>query len=188
MATLRQTPAGRGYESWLGYWSACNDYWSYKEECGGATCGNESMRDLWEQDRSLPPASGPTPGAPYLSRPAVTLTNPMQCSQNAQAGCTFEDDRLLSRATSIVRSHRASFPTAPLFLFWAAHAVVPFNIPLHTLLCCSLLLLNALLCGFFWGFAYKMMKMDSMVRARYRKRPWRSSPLSTGLRERPITH
>ena len=24
-ATLRQTPAGRGYESWLGYWSACNE-------------------------------------------------------------------------------------------------------------------------------------------------------------------
>ena len=24
-ATLQQTPAGRGYESWLGYWSACNE-------------------------------------------------------------------------------------------------------------------------------------------------------------------
>ena len=25
MATTRQTPAGRGYESWLGYFGACND-------------------------------------------------------------------------------------------------------------------------------------------------------------------
>ena len=25
MATERQTPAGRGYESWLGYFGACND-------------------------------------------------------------------------------------------------------------------------------------------------------------------
>jgi arylsulfatase A-like enzyme len=37
-ATLRQTPAGRGYESWLGYWSACNDYWNMVPMCGPKTC------------------------------------------------------------------------------------------------------------------------------------------------------
>ena len=149
MATLRQTPAGRGYESWLGYWSACNDYWSYVEMCGGAKCGNESMRDLWEQDRRQPPGASSLLGAPFLSQPAVALTNSQQCSQSRQDGCTFEDDRLFARVRSIITSHGAaattvghgaeplplsSSPPAPLFLFWAAHAAHgPREVPKATL-------------------------------------------------------
>jgi arylsulfatase B len=28
MATMHHTPAGRGFQSWLGYFGHCNDYWT----------------------------------------------------------------------------------------------------------------------------------------------------------------
>lgn len=136
-ATLRQTPAGRGYETWLGYWSACNDYWNMAPACGPKTCtvGGETtqMIDFWEQDRSKPPAAGSS--APYLSQPARALTNNLTCTQNDQhAGCAFEDDVLLQRAQAIVRAHASAAGAEPLFLYWATHAAHgPREVPQATL-------------------------------------------------------
>lgn len=135
-ATLRQTPAGRGYESWLGYWSACNDYWNMMPMCGPKTCSIDgtatAMTDFWEQDRSQPP--GNSIGAPYLSRPARSLTNNYTCSQNSQHDCPFEDDVLLARAQSIVRAHAVRDVPQPLFLYWATHASHgPREVPQATL-------------------------------------------------------
>lgn len=141
-ATLRQTPAGRGYESWLGYWSACNDYWNMQPKCGPATCTFQgtvhTMLDFWEQDRAQPPDAevGNTVGAPYLSRPARALTNNRSCTQvNQQADCVFEDDILLQRAQAIVRKHASAGSTVPpLFLYWATHAAHgPREVPQATL-------------------------------------------------------
>ena len=139
-STLRQTPAGRGYESWLGYWSACNDYWNMEPKCGPSTCtvdgATHTMIDFWEQDRSVP-SSDPSTGAPYLSRPAKAVTNAKNCTQTDQyKGCEFEDDVLLSRAQKIVLEHAADpSPTkAPLFLYWATHAAHgPREVPQATL-------------------------------------------------------
>jgi arylsulfatase I/J len=136
-ATLRQTPAGRGYESWLGYWSACNDYWNFVPKCGPSTCAVNGgapvpMVDFWEQDRRQPPVAGS--GAPFLSRPARAQTNNLTCTQKQQQGCAFEDDVLLHRAQTIVRAHAASEAVEPLFLYWATHAAHgPREVPQATL-------------------------------------------------------
>jgi arylsulfatase B len=109
MATERHTPLGRGYETWLGYFGHCNDYWNQIDKCGMGSCGSVAMVDLWEQNRS---AANP-------SHPAKHLNNSQSCSQQEQQGCTFEDDLFLQRALRVVRNHNAS---APLYLFWAMHA------------------------------------------------------------------
>lgn len=43
MATWEHTPQGRGYDSSLGYFCHCNDYWT--EQCGGG------LVDLWDTDK-----------------------------------------------------------------------------------------------------------------------------------------
>lgn len=133
MASHHQTPAGRGYESWLGYFGACNDYWSEIDKCGASFCGQTQMVDLWEQDRGKP-ASDPAQ-APYFSEPARGRNNSQTCSQTSQhEGCRFEDDLLLSQAKAVVTAHSALGTVAPLFLFWATHAVHgPREVPDATL-------------------------------------------------------
>ena len=56
IATFKHTPAGRGFESWLGYFGHCNDYWTQIDKCGMASCpgltdpeATVSMVDLWYQ-------------------------------------------------------------------------------------------------------------------------------------------
>lgn len=130
MATYRHTPAGRGYESWLGYFGACNDYWTMIDKCGSQTCpaihgsGVVEMVDLWEQSKH---------GA--ISRPASELNNSQTCSQgNQHAGCRFEDDILVAHAQQVITSHQETTDGSPLFLFWAAHAAHgPRQVPLANL-------------------------------------------------------
>eukprot|EP00947_MAST-08B_sp_MAST-8B-sp1_P001451 g1451.t1 len=113
MATERHTPLGRGYETWLGYFGHCNDYWTEVDKCGMQKCGDVDMVDLWSQNVSW---TNP-------SRPASSLNNSQTCSQSEQDGCTFEDDLFLERAKRIVREHDTTSPAAaPLFLFWGIHA------------------------------------------------------------------
>eukprot|EP00038_Savillea_parva_P001046 m.100915 g.100915 ORF g.100915 m.100915 type:complete len:619 (+) comp10367_c0_seq1:74-1930(+) len=132
MAVEAQTPAGRGYETWLGYFSACNDYWNNQPMCGGSMCGNTPMVDLWEQNRSAPGSQGPTS---YLSQPALGINNSATCSQQHQEGCLFEDDLFERRVADIIEHHAAMAPvSSPLFLFWAPHAVHgPREVPQPTL-------------------------------------------------------
>jgi len=132
IASFYHTPAGRGFESWLGYFGHCNDYWSMLDKCGMTTCdGTISMVDLWEQSNS---------GA--ISRPAADKNNSQTCSQtNQEEGCMFEDDIFFNQVTSIVQGHadyvaetkETSEDAMPLFLFWAAHACHgPLEVPQAT--------------------------------------------------------
>lgn len=109
MATERHTPMGRGYETWLGYFGHCNDYWTEIDKCGMQTCGKTEMVDLWSQNSSRHPSSFP----------ANAHNNSQKCSQQRQSGCEFEDALFLQRAKRIVREHD---PQEPLFLFWGIHA------------------------------------------------------------------
>ena len=77
-----------------------------------------NLADFWVQDRSKP--AGDSLGAPYLSRPGYLGANNQTCTQNDQhAGCTFEDDKFLRRAKTIVSDHAAlKNDSRPLFLYW----------------------------------------------------------------------
>jgi len=112
MATERHTPMGRGYETWLGYFGHCNDYWTEIDKCGMSSCGSTSMVDLWSQNMSRTPAS--FPGSAH--------NNSQKCSQKAQDGCDFEDAVFLERAKRVVLEHNISAVDEPLFLFWGIHA------------------------------------------------------------------
>ena len=123
MATERHTPLGRGYETWLGYFGHCNDYWTEIDKCGMQTCGSTQMVDLWSQNVSRSPRSFP----------ARAHNNSQKCSQSAQAGCEFEDAVFLARAKRVVREHNTSAVDAPLFLFWGIHACHgPRQVPTKT--------------------------------------------------------
>eukprot|EP01062_Namystynia_karyoxenos_P003461 TRINITY_DN11238_c0_g1_i1.p1 TRINITY_DN11238_c0_g1~~TRINITY_DN11238_c0_g1_i1.p1 ORF type:complete len:597 (+),score=113.64 TRINITY_DN11238_c0_g1_i1:70-1791(+) len=112
MATPQHTPLGRGYRKSLFYFHHQNDYWTMatqpnESDAGDTTCpGFPSDRgpvDLWEDDH-----------------PAWGLNNSAECSQVHQDGCVFEDQLFAERVYSAIRTHDVS---APLFLFWAMHAV-----------------------------------------------------------------
>jgi len=119
MANFRHTPAGRGFESWLGYYGHCNDYWTEVDKCGMGECPSPAtpqtdvaMVDMWEQADS---------GA--LSRPASTYNNSQSCSQKNQApGCNYEDDVFHARVVEVLDNHTSANSTKPLFLYWASHA------------------------------------------------------------------
>ena len=131
MATFRHTPAGRGFESWLGYFGHCNDYWTEIDKCGMQTCpsgaatdpenpGTTDMVDMWQQSNF---------GA--VSGPASKLNNSQTCSQkNQMASCHFEDDVFHEQVIRVITQHAAdsssggggSGGSSPLFLYWAAHA------------------------------------------------------------------
>ena len=54
MANFRHTPAGRGFESWLGYYGHCNDYWTEIDKCGMGSCGSGDPEAVVEVIKSTP--------------------------------------------------------------------------------------------------------------------------------------
>jgi arylsulfatase B len=111
MATPDHIPAGRGYDSSLGYLHHENDYWN--QTVKAQTCRNGSVFpvDLWR-----------------TAAPAFGANNSWACSQaNQEPGCVYEDAKFTARVLEIINNHD---PATPLFLFWAPHAVhVPLEVP-----------------------------------------------------------
>jgi len=106
MATPDHTPQGRGYDTSLNYFHHANDYWT---ERNGA-CSGTPIVDLWNTDH-----------------PAVNLTDPASCSQQAQAGCVYEDQLFQTHVISTINNHDVS---TPLFIYWAPHIVhEPLEVP-----------------------------------------------------------
>lgn len=104
-----QTPQARGYQSFLGYFSPANGYWTHEEEGG-------TLRDLWR--------SGPTSGD---EGPAVELLNDAHCTGDTQAAaaggrCQYLDELLEAHAHELLLEHNYSATALPLFLFWSPHA------------------------------------------------------------------
>lgn len=102
MASKRQTPLSRGYESFLGYFHHANDYYT----CGLGltavgqidTCSNAYI-DLWDGDG-----------------PAYGLN-----------GTAYEEELFTTRSLSIIADHD---PSEPLFLVHAFHIVhTPLQVP-----------------------------------------------------------
>ena len=103
MYSHRQTPLGRGYESWLGYYGACNSYWTMVDMCGMAACGSTAMVDFWEQDASR-----------GLDKPGNEYNNSQLCSQQQQSvngtRCVFEDDILAAMVRQVITNHSVQHP------------------------------------------------------------------------------
>eukprot|EP01061_Rhynchopus_euleeides_P023725 TRINITY_DN3848_c0_g1_i6.p1 TRINITY_DN3848_c0_g1~~TRINITY_DN3848_c0_g1_i6.p1 ORF type:complete len:518 (+),score=221.64 TRINITY_DN3848_c0_g1_i6:80-1633(+) len=107
MATPRHSPAGRGYESWLGYFHHANDYYTQKvpfEASGLDICLNE-FRDLWYSDTSK--ANGPA----------------LACNDTS----VYEEEYFTKNSLNVINNHNVS---EPLFLFHAFHLVhFPLEVP-----------------------------------------------------------
>lgn len=103
MATTRHTPAGRGYNSSLGYYDYDTFFWNGTiGSCGNGT-GRHMVTDLWD-----------------TNAPAHGQNNSWSCSQSNQpASCVYQDDAFVTRVLNIIEAHD---PSQPLFLFWAPHA------------------------------------------------------------------
>ena len=106
MATHRQTPLGRGYDHFLGYFHHANDYWDQGlplTAVGGYDACLNRYKDLWLDNG-----------------PAVHLQ-----------GTAYEEILFTNHTLQAILSHDVS---APLFLFHAFHLVhTPLQVPQETL-------------------------------------------------------
>ncbi len=125
MATPDHTPAGRGYDSGLGYYHHSNDYWTFKDTDGKPKA---SMKDLWNFEPNV---------TDYPGRPAKAKLNSPTCTQDHQKPttaeelddwvCVYEDTIFEERVKTTIRNHN---PEKPLFMFWATHIVHgPLQVP-----------------------------------------------------------
>ncbi len=117
LATPDHTPAGRGYNTSLGYLGAANDYWT--SEGLGTKCdgGAQPVTDLWQST-----------GGRAGDGPAFGRNNSWACSQDNQAaGCVYEDAFLTQFVVDTINAHD---PSRPFFFVWAPHSVhEPYEVP-----------------------------------------------------------
>lgn len=119
MATPEQTPWGRGYDTWVGYYQHANDYWrkSMPLQAVGEldNCWNR-FTDLSQHNESY--RGGVTDG---VSTSEKCLADP-----SAELAC-YEEELFKERALATVRDHD---PSTPLFLFYAFHLLhTPLQVP-----------------------------------------------------------
>ena len=103
MATPDHTPQGRGYDTSLGYFCHCNDYWN--ENCGAG------LVDLWDTD------------APAFGQNGSCTTFPNGTSNCVAPGTDthytigpeveYEEHKFVARVLSVIENHD---PSTPLFL------------------------------------------------------------------------
>ena len=84
MATPDHTPQGRGYDSSLGYFCHCNDYWN--ENCGAG------LVDLWDTDRLVPSMSHPLRFLFFclLEETVIVCADPLRRGVGAPQPCSLE--------------------------------------------------------------------------------------------------
>jgi len=123
MATPEQTPLGRGYESWTGYYQHANDYWrkSTKLESIGEVdpCFNTMLDFI-------------TLNATYRGgvRDAISMTDACKNDHEADPAC-YEEHIFKTRVLDIINSHDTTKIDSPLFLFYAFHLVhTPLEVPI----------------------------------------------------------
>eukprot|EP00912_Choanoflagellata_sp_UC4_P000242 UC4_evm2s153 len=116
MATPDHTPQGRGYDSSLGYFCHCNDYWN--EGCGGG------LVDLWDTSG---PAFGKN-GSCKLPNGSSLCTPPgTNRAYTIGPEPLYEEYRFVQRVLNIIENHPA---TTPLFLNYDSHIVhSPLQVP-----------------------------------------------------------
>ena len=123
MATLAQTPRGRGYDQSLHYFHHANDYWTYQTgSCPSPANASvhEDITDLWEG--KLNGAEGPAHGRVS----ANTDTCPYYQDEN-RTDCQYEDTVFTDFVLEVVGSHPAN---SPLFFCWTPHIVhAPLEVP-----------------------------------------------------------
>jgi arylsulfatase I/J len=103
-ASPSQIPVGRGFQSSLGYFDHCNDYYNYRPQTPfssgvfgpmrGPCPPNQTMIDLWDTDGPFNNSNIPAE--------------------------EYEEARFSARALSILHKHD---PTVPLFFYYAFHIV-----------------------------------------------------------------
>ena len=133
MATQDHTPAGRGFDTWLGFFGKNNDYWTLaRSNCPDPDNDEETkdVIDLWRQDISA-----------GIDGPAIDVTNSAACSNSDQSPtdengnslqCEYEETIFVKEVKDILTAHaedvQANEDAAkPLFLYYSMHLV-------HTLL------------------------------------------------------
>ena len=122
MATPEQTPLGRGYETWVGYFQHANDYWRKGMNLQSTgeidNCLNE-FTDLFMHN------------ATYRGgvRDGVSLSPACKRDPEAHAAC-YEEHLFKERALEVIREHNATQTDAPLFLFYSFHLLhTPLQVP-----------------------------------------------------------
>jgi len=116
MATPEHTPKGRGYDSWIGYYTHANDYWNkgmglISDQAGFAIVGEidncvNQFTDLSEQNDDY---CGGVREKKFL------------------ADDYYEEDIFRNRALKIIKEHNTD---VPLFLFYSSHLIhTPLQIP-----------------------------------------------------------
>jgi len=123
MATPEQTPLGRGYETWTGYYQHANDYWRKNTELKSSgevdQCFN-TMMDLT------------TLNSTYRGgvQDAMSLTDSCRRDHEMDPAC-YEEHIFKTRALEIIESHDTTKIDSPLFLFYAFHLVhSPLQVPI----------------------------------------------------------
>jgi arylsulfatase B len=112
MASMDHTPAGRGYDTSLGYMAAANDFWTQVPDDSVAHCpAFGAMTDLWK-----------------TNGPATGLNNSRLCSQtNQSAGCVYEDELFRDSIIDTITAHNASTPLFSFISFHNCH--IPLEAP-----------------------------------------------------------
>ena len=126
MATHRHTPAGRGYETFLGYYHHANGYWNEElplTAIGHLNVCDNKFVDLWLDDG---PAHGLNGSADCGSNAFHDKCH-TSCNDRAIT-CSYEDDLFRNHTVSLIKAHD---PSEPLFVFHAFHVVhTPLQVPL----------------------------------------------------------
>ena len=133
MATYEHTPAGKGYETWLGYYHHANDYFTQtlgmaatgdQDLCNTMNKGNKiaydsSLVDLWRQNIHNDILAGSGRRNQKFGRPANDLN-----------GTKYEEGMFLDNSLHVIRTHAAESPGVPLFLFHSFHVIhTPLEVP-----------------------------------------------------------
>ena len=106
MATTDHMPAGRGYDTSLGYFSHLNNYWNAAGKCVGVNGTSVKIYDFWDTTHG---------GEPW----------DVGCDETS-IEC-YEETKFEQRATKIIAEHD---PSKPLFLNYDFHLVhEPLQVP-----------------------------------------------------------
>jgi len=122
MATPEQTPFGKGYETWTGYYQHANDYWRKSEKFTATGEFDQCFNRMLDFS---------TLNATYRGgvRDALSLTDACKKDHEMDPAC-YEEHIFKTRALEIINSHNTSNVDSPLFLFYAPHLVHgPLEVP-----------------------------------------------------------
>ena len=135
MATVEHTPAGRGYDTSLGYFHHANDYWTFVAgACKGpdrtsraqriadelplaAAVEGSAITDLWNYSPGVTEYPG-RPAKHFVNSPGCTETHQEPTAKNGT--CVYEDTVFEQRVKQTIKAHS---PQKPLFMFWSTHIV-----------------------------------------------------------------